>query len=284
MRPVIELERRADLLHASITHDHDPVGHGHGFNLVVGDVHGRRAQPLMQRLDLRAHCDAQLGIEIRQRLVKKKDLRITHDGAAHRDALALAAGELARIALEQDIEAENVRGLLHAGLDLRGRSAPQPERKAHIGGDRHMGVERVVLEDHRDVALFGRHVVDHAIADADLARRDVLEAGNHPEQCRFAAAGWPDQDDELAVADRDVDAVNDLDYAKGFPDVTNDDRRHARLPGSLINGRLQGASLRLSIRPASSMAPDNDPSQMLYQFQGACTGAARLATARKAMI
>jgi hypothetical protein len=49
----------------------------------------------MQRLDLGAHVDAQLGVEVRQRLVEQEDLGLADDGAAHGDALALAAGKRA---------------------------------------------------------------------------------------------------------------------------------------------------------------------------------------------
>ena len=107
--PVVELERRADLLDPAVVHDDDLVGHGHGLDLVVRDVDRRRLQPLMQFLDLGAHLHAQLGVEIGQRLVEQKHLRVAHDGAAHGDALALAAGQLARIALEQLRQAEDRR-------------------------------------------------------------------------------------------------------------------------------------------------------------------------------
>ena len=50
----------------------------------------------MQALDLDAHVDAQLGVEIGQRFVEQEDARLAHERAAHRDALALAARELAR--------------------------------------------------------------------------------------------------------------------------------------------------------------------------------------------
>ena len=72
----------------------------------------------MQLLDLGAHRDAQLGVEVRQRLVEQEHLRIAHDGAAHGDALALAAGELARKAVEIGPEAENIGGALDARVDL----------------------------------------------------------------------------------------------------------------------------------------------------------------------
>ena len=48
----------------------------------------------------------QLGVEIRQWLVEQEADRLTHDGAADRDALALAAGQLSRLALEQCGELE----------------------------------------------------------------------------------------------------------------------------------------------------------------------------------
>ena len=57
----------------------------------MGDVDRSGLQPALQFADLDAHRDAQLGVEIRQRLVEQKHFRMPHDGAAHRDALALAA-------------------------------------------------------------------------------------------------------------------------------------------------------------------------------------------------
>ena len=58
----------------------------------------------MQLLDLGAHVDAQLGVEIGERLVEQEQLGIAHQRAAHRDALALAAGELAGLAREQRLD------------------------------------------------------------------------------------------------------------------------------------------------------------------------------------
>src|SRR6266540_1418699 len=38
-RVVVQLLRRADLLKETVAHDRDPGAHGHGLDLVVGDVH-----------------------------------------------------------------------------------------------------------------------------------------------------------------------------------------------------------------------------------------------------
>ena len=61
----------------------------------------------MQLLDLDAHLGAQQRVEVRQRLVEQERLGLAHDRAPHRDALALPAGELARLALEQVLDLQD---------------------------------------------------------------------------------------------------------------------------------------------------------------------------------
>ena len=104
--------RRADLLDAPLVHHHDSVGERHRLHLVVRHVDSGRLDLLVDALDLGAHLHAQLGVEIRQRLVEQKDLGIANDGAAHRDALTLAAGERFRPPVEQLGDVENTGGVL----------------------------------------------------------------------------------------------------------------------------------------------------------------------------
>ena len=70
-----------------------------------------RLHPLVQPLDLGAHVDPQLGVEVGERLVEQEDLRVAHQRPAHGDALALAAGELARLAVEQMADLQHVGDL-----------------------------------------------------------------------------------------------------------------------------------------------------------------------------
>ena len=62
-----------------------------------------------------------------------------------------------------------------------------------------MGVERVILEHHRDVASLGWEIGDIAIADADHPVGDALQTGHQSEDGGLAAPRRPDQDQELAV-------------------------------------------------------------------------------------
>jgi len=120
--------------------------------------------------------------------------------------------------------------LAHPLLDLGLRRAAQHQREAQIGGNGHMRIKRVVLEYHGHVALLRRHLVDHALADADLARSDVLKARDHAQQGRLAASRWADQHDEFAVRDQDADPVDHLAGAEGLAHVADRDRSHAFLP------------------------------------------------------
>ena len=68
--PVVELERRADLVDSSLVHHHDPVGHRHGFRLVVGDVDHGRLKFGVEPPQFDPHLRPQGGIEVGKRLVE----------------------------------------------------------------------------------------------------------------------------------------------------------------------------------------------------------------------
>jgi hypothetical protein len=60
----------------------------------------------------------------------------------------------------------------------------------------------------------------------DFAGGDIFQAGDHAQQCRLAAAGGADQNDELAVINCDRDAVNNGRQSERLAHVANDDGRH----------------------------------------------------------
>ena len=91
------------------------------------------------------------------------------------------------------------------------RDAAQLEPEAEVLLDRHLGVERVVLEHHRDVAVARSEVGDVAVADQDSSLGDLLEPGDHAQKGRLAAPGRADEHHELAVMDVERDVVDRLD-------------------------------------------------------------------------
>ena len=73
------------------------------------------------------------------------------------------------------------------------------------------------LEDHAD---FLAHLVDvglaveHDAVDADLAGSRLFEVIHAAQQCALARAGWPDDDDDFLLLDREVNALEHLDVTK----------------------------------------------------------------------
>jgi hypothetical protein len=205
---VVHVPWCVDLLQDTVLEHGHPVAHRHGLDLVVGHVDGGDAEPALQCGDLASGLDPQFRVEVGQRLVHQEDLRGADDRAAHRHPLALTTGERLGLAVEILLEVEDLGGLGDPFGDLCLVLAGDLQREAHVVRDGHVRVERVVLEHHRDVAVLGRQVRDVALADADRTAVDVLEPGEHPQRGGLPAAGGADQDEELPVADLDVELVD----------------------------------------------------------------------------
>ena len=75
-------------------------------------------QALMQLGDLSSHLNAQLGVQVGQRLVQQEDLGLTDDGAAQSNTLTLAAGQSLGLTVEQVLDVQDRRGFFDAALDL----------------------------------------------------------------------------------------------------------------------------------------------------------------------
>ena len=71
-RAIVDLLGRADLLDLAVVHDDDPVGHRQRLLLVVRDVERGDAEPVLQFAQLDPHLGAQLGVEVRERLVEQQ--------------------------------------------------------------------------------------------------------------------------------------------------------------------------------------------------------------------
>ena len=111
-----------------------------------------------------------------------------------------------------------------SSFGVRGKA----QGKAHIVAHGHMRVERIGLEHHGDAAL-GRIDVVHALAaDLEIARRDRLEPGDHPEQRRLSAARRADEDHELLAPDVEIDALDDFERTKRLADAPQPHAAHDR--------------------------------------------------------
>ena len=111
------LPRRPLLDDPPQVHDRDPVGEVGRRREVVRDhedAHPVLAQPVEERQDPRPHRD----VEHRDRLVGDQQLRLEHERGRDRDPLALAARELVRIAVDEEL-GRRQPGPLHRLAHLR---------------------------------------------------------------------------------------------------------------------------------------------------------------------
>ena len=206
-RTVVDVARRADLQDPAGRHHRDAVRHGQRLLLVVGDEDEGDAGLVLQALQLDLHFLAQLVVERRQRFVEQKHLGLRRQRAGQRDALLLAAGNLAGAAVGELFHAHKPEHLGHARLGLVLRTPEHLEAEADVLGHRHVREQRVGLEDGVDRPPVGRQACDLLAVQQDLTAGRVVEAGDQPKQRGLAAARRPQQREELVLADRHRHAV-----------------------------------------------------------------------------
>ena len=104
----------------------------------MGYVHGRVAVFVVQPAYLETHFLAQVGIEIGERLVEQQRLRLDDQRAGERDALLLAAGKLARIALGERGKMRGRENGRELAFDRLAVELAQLEAVGDVLGDRHV--------------------------------------------------------------------------------------------------------------------------------------------------
>ena len=236
-RALVDLLRGADLGDPPGVEDHHAVGHGHGLLAVVGHEDGGEAEALLEASHLVAHVLPDPRVEVRERLVEEEDGRIDGEGAGEGDALALPAGKARHVAPLEALEPDEGDQLPDPFRDAGLRPAANAKPVADVLGRVHVRPQGVGLEHHRHVPPLGRERSDWLPADLDPAGGDGDEAREGAQQRRLAAAGGPEEGDELARGDGEVDVVEDRDVAVGDVQALDPDRQAVHVPRPPVSGR-----------------------------------------------
>ena len=115
-RPIVEFLRRADLFDAALVEHDDAIGELHRFVLIMRDEDGRQSGLLVHVAQPAAQILAHARVERAEGLVEQQHARLDGERARERHALALAAGELRRIARAEPVELHESQKLVHARL------------------------------------------------------------------------------------------------------------------------------------------------------------------------
>ena len=187
----IDRRGRTDLDGAAGVHDKDTVCvAGHDAEIVGDEDHGRTRffGELGQELqDLRLDGDVEGG----SGLVGEEDLRVAAESHGDHDALAHAAGELVRVAVEagdgvRDAHSAEERGRARARLIFR-QTLVKLERLSDLRADLHDRVERGhgLLKDHGDIVAADAAELWVGNLKEDLGRWRAVAGRRERARCRL---------------------------------------------------------------------------------------------------
>src|SRR5438045_3125294 len=166
------------------------------------------AYVVLDRLQLQLHLLAQLQVERPERLVEQQHLRLVHERARKRHPLLLAAGELPRLPPLHSFEPHEAQDRADAAAEHLTPNSPPTHAERDVLEHGQMRKQRVGLEDGVDVALVRRQAAHLALAEIDLAFGRLLEAADHPQRRRLAAAGGSEKREEAARLDLEAEIVD----------------------------------------------------------------------------
>ena len=189
----------------------------------MGDQHRGDAELALHLADGAAQLLADLGVERAEGLIEQQHLGLVRQGARHRHALLLAAGQLRRQPLVHALERHQPQQLLAACAAHLAAHVAHAQRELDVLGHRHVAEQRVVLEHQAHAALARGDVRDVAPVQGDAAVIDPRQPGDGAQQRALAAAAGPEQHEELAVADVERDVVDDRHAAVVLGDLVEGD-------------------------------------------------------------
>ena len=210
---------------AAVEHG-DPVGGRHRFGLIMSHIDRGDFEFLVQPANFEAHLFAQIRVQIAQRLVHQKNLRLDDQGASQRHSLLLSARQLGRITILQLRQMHDAEQLGNFLRDLGFGNFFELESVGDVLRHGHVRPDGIALKDHRHVAPLRRHRErredDATSPPTRISPRIRLQkTGEQTQRRGLAATGRTEQRDEFAVADFQVESIDGSGLAKFLGQSTN---------------------------------------------------------------
>src|SRR5882757_5901233 len=239
---------------AEMQHRHPPRDLAHECHVVLDRQHRHavRVEPLH-------HLAGQMGLfrrHARGRLVEQQKARLQADRHADFEPLLLAMAEITGLLRLLGLEPREG----HQAVDLaRQRPAAMPA----LQRDFEVLAHRQALEHAGHLELDGKAAMD---AGERFQRRDVLAgkidvaaagamfAEDQPEQRALAGAVRTDQAMDLALFEREVDRVGDVQPAKMLVEAFEFEQRHQRLPSLPRVARRESRFMTASTSPFGAIS------------------------------
>ena len=183
----------------------------------------------MQEADLAAQLAANGGVERGQRFVEQEHRRLGGEGARQGHALLLPAGQFIGKTVAHAAEANALEQFAAACGDLRRSVAAQAHGVTDVGRRRHIGKQRIRLENEAHAPFARGQGGDVATAEDHPAGVGRGKPRDNAKQGRLAAAAGPEKADEFVLGGVEGDTVKHGLAAPCFPDVV-DTQMHSHTP------------------------------------------------------
>ena len=189
-------------------HQDHPVGKPDDLAEIVGHIDDRDAEAVPQLLDEGNDLVLALRIQRGQWLVHQQQLRAGQQRAADGDPLFLAAGEIARAAVQQLRDVKQRDNFVEADAPFLRRDAAVAEQQ--IVAHAEMGKQAAFLEHIAEAPLFGRHrqacgaVEQHGVADLHIAAVGLQQPRQETDHGTLAGAGTAEQRGDAGAGHADI--------------------------------------------------------------------------------
>ena len=195
----------------------------------------------MQTFQLFLHLRAQLLVKRAERFVEQQQVGTEYHGAGKGDALLLATRKLFRHPVAQVAKLHQIERFFDVPGDLVRRPFAYFQWKSDVVENRQVREQGVSLKDHSKVAGFRWQVGDVAITQGHGATIGVQEPGNQVQKGRLSRTRRAEDRQELTCPDRQRDAVDCAEIAKGFLEVRDAQIAIGRVhSGSVLSRHWRG--------------------------------------------
>src|SRR5262249_10747772 len=143
-------------------------------------------------------------------------LRVDGERAGEIDALAHAAGELARMVVLESLEADELQEL-QCALPFGRADAPRDLAPDDRVSEHRAPRQKIVVLEHE--AAVAARTAHGASVERHLARAGRLETRDDAQKRGFTAARRADDRNELAAFDREVDVLQRLQFAERLAEM-----------------------------------------------------------------
>ena len=154
-----------------------------------------------------------LGVQCTGRLVRQNDVRIVDQCTGNGDTLHLSAGHLAGLFVELVAQSHILKRLLRPLFPIRLGNAGERQRQFYVLQDGLVGNQVVTLKDKADgmvavsVPVPIPEVPGRASVDDEVAPGVLIQSADDVQHGGLSAAGRPQNGDQFALAELQVDAL-----------------------------------------------------------------------------